>query len=117
MRQAGYSWNKIQESIAPDVSKIVFWKIANKSYEPKSPLLRYKLGLPRMKEVEVCEEHGVVHEYDCGSQVVKPKPKRAHRPRPPRIAIRLDNPRSAAASVLNNMDEDKVKELVRLLEE
>ena len=118
MRGAGYSWGKIRNEIAPDVSKIVLYKIANTSYEPKDPMLRYKLGLPTMREIEVCEEHGVVHEYDCITETVKPKPKRAnHNPRPPRIAIRLDKPDSAAASIKGHMERDKVNELIDILKE
>jgi hypothetical protein len=48
-------------------------------------------------------------------------PKRWHEklryppPRPPRIAIRLDNPESAALSIQNNMRPDVIAELIELL--
>jgi hypothetical protein len=114
MRSAGYSWGKIRNEIAPDVSKIVLYKIANTSYEPKDPMLRYRLGLPMMREVEVCEEHGVVHEYDCTTETVKPKPKRKSKKRD-RGSISWDNPSSAAASIMGHMDPELVKELVEIL--
>lgn len=38
-------------------------------------------------------------------------------PRPPRIAIRLDNPESAARSIQNNMDPGVIGELIELLQE
>ena len=37
------------------------------------------------------------------------------RPRPPRIAIRLDNPESAARSIMKNMDQEVIGELIELL--
>ena len=37
-------------------------------------------------------------------------------PRPPRIAIRLDNPESAAMSIQNNMEPEVMAELIELLE-
>jgi hypothetical protein len=39
------------------------------------------------------------------------------RPRPPRIAIRLDNPESAARSIRTHMDPEVMDELIALLKE
>ena len=106
LRDVGYSWQKVTNMIAPGVSKIVIWKIANFSYEPKDPILRYKLGLSILKEVPVCEKCGkILSKYHkCKSD-----------PRPPRIAIRLDDPESAARSIQKHMAPDVIGELIELL--
>jgi hypothetical protein len=108
LRSAGYSWGDIRKKIAPDVPKIVFYKIANTSYEPKDPILRHKLKLPQLKEVTLCEKCGKIKSkyHECEPST-----------RPPRIAIRLDNPMSAAKSIQGRMEPKLIKELVRLLDD
>ena len=106
LRDIGYSWQKVTNMIAPGVSKIVIWKIANTSYEPRGPILRYKLGLSTLREVPVCEECGKVLTiyHKCKSD-----------PRPPRISIRLDDPESAARSIQKHMEPELIAELVEKL--
>lgn len=108
LRDVGYSWQKVTNMIAPGVSKIVIWKIANYSYEPRDPILRYKLGLSTLKEVPICEE--------CGKTLTKYH-KCKSRPRPPRIAIRLDNPESAVRSIERHMAPENIDQLIELLQE
>lgn len=68
-------------------------------------------------DVPVCPIHGTVHCYDCSREIVKPKHKPRTTPRPPRIAIRLDDPTSAAASILAHMTPWTVTQLIELLEQ
>ena len=62
---------------------------------------------------------GTLYDIYCG----KPIPKKWHEqlryppPRPPRIAIRLDNPESAARSIKGHMEAGVVEDLVDLLKE
>ena len=62
---------------------------------------------------------GTLYDIYCGKKI----PKRWHKrlryppPRPPRIAIRLDNPESAARSIQKHMEPDLIAELIKLLED
>jgi hypothetical protein len=71
---------------------------------PKRKDLREKMYLAPIEEVEAC--------LSCGQAHVTKRCTQNSKPRPPRIAIRLDNPESAARSIINNMEEDKIKELL-----
>ncbi len=84
---------------------------ALKGVLPKRKDLREKMGLVPIEEVEVCLRCGVVHTTKrCTST-------NGSKPRPPRIAIRLDKPDSAATTILEHMDQEKVSELIDLLKE
>ena len=62
---------------------------------------------------------GTLHDIYSGKKI----PKRWHeqlrypKPRPPRIAIRLDNPESAARSIEKHMEPEIVGQLIGLLQE
>lgn len=75
---------------------------------PKRKDLREKLNLSPLEIIEACHKCGVVH-------TTKRCTSTNHRPRPPRISIRLDNPESAARSIENHMDGELIRELVKLL--
>ena len=70
---------------------------------------RKKLGMSEKKKISGCLHCGVVHTTKrCTST-------NRSNPRPPRIAIRLDKPKSAADTILNNMDQEVIEELIELL--
>ena len=48
-------------------------RIANDGYKPEK--WRKWYGLPETELAPVCSVHGVVHCYDCASEIVKAKPK------------------------------------------
>ncbi|KKK73260.1 hypothetical protein LCGC14_2895620 [marine sediment metagenome] len=71
---------------------------------------RKRLGMSEKKKVSGCLTCGKVH-------TTKRCTNGNHKPRPPRIAIRLGNPESAAASIKGHMDQAAIRELRELLEE
>ena len=79
---------------------------------PKRPHKRSVMGLSALVPVEVCPDCGkapLARHHCCNG-----KP---HKPRPPRLAIRLDDPHSAARSIRRHMTTDQIAALVRALEE
>ncbi len=101
------SWRKVAEpyEVHPSMARM----IAN-GYDPGNRI-REKLRLPNKQAVEVCPSCGIAHTTKrCTST-------NGSKPRPPRIAIRTDNPDSAAASIKGHMDQEKVSELIELLQE
>ncbi len=106
---SGRSWWKIVSdkpyTIFPNMARLI-----SKGYDPGNKIRR-ELRLPDKQAVEVCPSCGVVHTTKrCTST-------NGSKPRPPRIAIRLDKPPSAATTILEHMDREKVNELVELLKE
>ena len=97
------SWRRVAKpyDLHPNMARLI-----SKGYDPGNRI-RKKLRLPDKKAVQTCK---------CGEVHVKGHPKN-YKPRPPRIAIRLDNPGSAAASIMNNMDLKAIRELRELLKE
>ena len=98
------SWRKVADpyKIHPSMARM----IAN-GHDPGNRI-RDKLRLPDKEKVEVCRSCGVAHTTKhCTSS--------NHRPRPPRIAIRLDNPESAARSIENHMEQGEIDQLIELL--
>ena len=68
--------------------------------------------MPDVVPVEVCPTCGeapLAKHHHCNG-----KPPR---PRHPRLAIRLDDPASAARSIAKHMEAGKIAELIRMLEE
>jgi hypothetical protein len=111
-RKSGESWDAIAKSFGHSrITKGHVWKIYNKGWEPDDPELRLILSLPAFKPMPICPVHGVVHDYDCRTQVVKPLP-RARKSRPARIAIRKDDMQSAANTITNNLSSGQVRLLV-----
>jgi hypothetical protein len=112
---SGETYEKIAASFENErITRAHVWKMVNKGWEPDDPELRIILGLPAYKPMPVCPIHGVVHEYDCRSQVVKPL-RQPSPPRPPRISIRKDDMGKAARSIKNNLSLAQVRELKELL--
>ena len=76
---------------------------------PKRKDIRMRLKLVPLEEVEACPKCGVVHTTKrCNNSNSK---------RYSRIAIRLDNPESAANSIMRNMGTMERDELIELLME
>ena len=98
------SWRKVGDpyKIHPSMARM----IAN-GHDPGNRI-REKLRLPDKEKVEVCRSCGVAH-------TTKRCTSTNHRPRPPRISIRLDNPESAARSIRGSMVGELIRELVKLL--
>ena len=88
-----------------DVSHGVIQRLLKGQF-PKRKDIRTKMSLSPLKQVEICAE--------CGR--IKTKYHRHDYTRPPRIAIRLDNPESAANSILKHMDAELVGVLRRALD-
>ena len=100
------SWRKVAEpySIHPNMARM----IAN-GYDPGNRI-REKLRLPKKQAIESCAKCGYVHSTKRCSNG-------DHRPRPPRISIRLDSPESAARSIERHMEPENVDQLIGLLQE
>ncbi len=98
------SWRDVAEpyDIHPSMARLIA-----KGHDPGTKI-RAKLHLPAKQAVEVCTKCGVAH-------ITKRCTNSNGKSRPPRIAIRLDNPDSAAASIKGHMDRDRINELVELL--
>ena len=98
------SWREVVrpygDGLKPNMARL----IAN-GYDPGNKI-RLVLRLPDKRAVEVCGECGkpLTKYHDCKTN-----------PRPPRIAICLDNPESAATSIKGHMDRDRINELIELL--
>lgn len=111
----GLSWRKI--AALPDFVPVpagTLCRYAKTGYLP--PKWRVRFGLIAYVPTLACPVHGVVHCYDCETQIVKPARNHPARPRPPRISIRLDDPDSAARSILSHMEAGAVVKLIDLLE-
>ena len=97
------SWRDTAEpyGIFPSMARM----LAN-GYEPGYKI-RKKLNLPTVVPVEVCPDCGkapLAKHHRCNG-----KPPR---PRRPRLAIRLDDPHSAARSIRRHMTKDNIKALL-----
>jgi len=114
MRDIGMGWTQIAATFEhARITRAHIYRIVIDCWEPDDPELRIILGLPAYKPAPVCPIHGVVHDYDCQTQVVKPL--RKPRARAPRIAIRKDDMGKAATTIMNNLNRDEVTELVSQL--
>jgi len=115
MRDIGMGWTQIAATFEhARITRAHIYRIVIDCWEPDDPELRLLLSLLAFKPMPICPVHGVVHEYDCQTQVVKPLPK-PRKPRPARIAIRKDDMVSAATTIINNLNRDEVTELVTQL--
>jgi hypothetical protein len=102
------SWRDAAEpyGIFPSMARM----LAN-GYEPGYKI-RKKLNLPAVVPVEVCPTCGeapLAKHHRCNG--------RPPRPRRPRLAIRLDDPASAARSIRRHMTGDNIKALLAELED
>jgi hypothetical protein len=101
-----HSWRKVAlpygDGLKPNMARL----IAN-GYDPGNKI-RGVLRLPDKQAFEVCKECGktLTKYHDCKTS-----------PRSPRIAVSKTDMKRAAASILNNVDPELVKELVEILDE
>lgn len=120
----GEGWTEIANSFnSPRITRGHIYKMVDKLWEPNDPDIRFALGLPALVSIPACpicgEAHTRAHHeqtYDPALQVVKPKPAPS-RPRPAKIAIRKDDVRSAARTILRHYNKEDVAELAALLKE
>ena len=108
-------WRDVALRLYPDgsVSGALLWRIANTEYQPSAAVCR-RLKIRQPVEVSPCPECGEAHVVDwCTKDVpaVKGRQKRVRKHKP-RIAIRKDDMQSAAQSIVNNLEPEKVQELI-----
>lgn len=123
-RELQYSWHDIGSHY--ELSAMIVWKFFEKGYIPERNDIRKKLGLVKIDYAPTCsicnDTHIHKHNekvYDPAIQDVKPlKPvSKPRKPRPARISINKRNMASAARTIINNLDANKVRELVAILKE
>lgn len=89
------------------VSKGLIYKIIQFGHIPSKPGIRKKLKLPELKKVEACIKCGEFHpQKRCSGGNHKKRN---------RLSINLDNPGSAARSIIKHMDFDLIMSLILLL--
>jgi hypothetical protein len=76
---------------------------------PKSEHKRFILGLPALIPTPACNKCGEVHVRRRCPNTSQAKTT------PRRVAIRTDDMRSAAATILRNIEPEKIKELMGIL--
>jgi hypothetical protein len=98
------SWRKVAKEygLHPNMARM----IAN-GYDPGRKI-RKVLGLPPRQEVDPCPKCGSVH-------TTKRCTSGNHKPRSPRIAISKVDAKRAAQSIMNNLDEETINELIEIL--
>lgn len=112
---AGLSWRKI--AALPEFAPLPPGTLCSWAKTGKLPRRWYaRFGLVAYVPAPLCAVHGIVHCYDCETQIVKPAHKPKPKPRQPRISIRLDDPDSAARTILSHMRAGAVTELVKRLD-
>jgi len=92
------------------ITKGMAWRIARKGYEPKNWNIRERLGLPLLAPAPVCLKCGQVHV----TKKCMANNGNGHRPR--RVAIRVDNPESAARTIEKHFGKAFIYELIELLD-
>ena len=86
------------------------WRIGVTGYEPKETKIRTKLQLPSLVPAPVCLKCGQVHV----TKKCTANNGNGHRPR--RVAIRIDNPESAARTIEKHFGKAFICELIELLD-
>ena len=151
------NWRRVAARF--DINPGLAYKIGVQGYDPKTPHLRVKLGLPALAPAPVCRDCGDVHitgfctvgltgiapapvcpvcgevhtvDFCAKDATLAPAPvcpkcgqvhishrctNGAKKARPPRLAIRLDSPESAALSIIKHMEPEHIAELIDLLTE
>ena len=102
------SWNWVARE--NHISKAMAWRIALKGYEPKKNLIRIRLNLPVLVPAPVCLKCGQVH------VAKKCMANNGNGRRPRRVAIRVDNPESAARTIEKHFGKAFITELIELLD-
>lgn len=103
------NWRLVGEEMG--IGYAVAYRLAtDATYEPKDPHIRFVLGLPALIPSPACPKCGVVH-------IAKTCPEaRNGKPKPPRrVAIRCDNPASAAQTIIKNLEPSKAVTLAAIL--
>src|SRR4030067_1429902 len=100
------SWNWVARMNG--ISKGMAWRIARKGYEPKKNLIRIRLNLPVLVPAPVCLKCGQVH------VAKKCMANNGNGRRPRRVAIRTDNPESAARTIEKHFGKAFIYELIEL---
>ena len=91
------------------VSKGLIYKIIQFGHIPTKPEIRKNLNLPEKKTIEACIKCGRYHiQKRCSGGKYKKRN---------RLSINLDNPGSAARSIMKYMDLDLVEVLIEMLKE
>ena len=104
---AGANWKSVGEQFG--ITAGTARRIVVEGHEPKDPLIRYVLGLPALLPAPACIKCGEVH-------VTRRCTKTTGRKTPRRVAIRCNDMRSAAGTILRNLDSAQVEELISILE-
>jgi len=97
------------------LTKALIYRTALRGYEPKKPRIREVLEMSALVPTPACVKCGDVHTLGdiCPTEtpvrIIVQKPPR---PRRPRLAIRLDDPHSAARSIRRHMTKDNIKALL-----
>jgi hypothetical protein len=71
--------------------------------------------LPAIVKREVCPLHGVVHDYDCQTQEVKPRSNGRPKRKRERLAISKHDPASAARSMRRNLTAEMIEGIMEEL--
>lgn len=122
-RTGSYTWERVQRDIRANYARTKSLRAVAHMYgvnhaviqrallgqEPTKPHARHALGLPPLIPAPACVECGEVH-------VTRRCPKKAKRQRPRRIAIRTDDMKSAARTILRNLADEQINELLAILE-
>lgn len=133
------NWRKVATRF--DITSGLAYRIAVEKYDPKDPQLRVKLGLPALIPTPACTRCGVVHhlgeicptetpievvvyqmtaeelaKIDQPVTIIFKKPKSTRkRPARPRASINIEDPKSAACTIVKKMDAEKLAELIDFL--
>ena len=101
------SYGRIAENYG--VSKGLIYKIIKYGHTPTKPNIRKRLNLPELKMVTSCLKCGEIHSKKrCSSGNHKKRN---------RLSINLDNPGSAARSIMKHMNLDSIAAMIEMLME
>ena len=103
------TWRDIAEVFG--ISCGMAWRIGMAGYEPKDNKIREKLHLPLLIDTPACLKCGQVH---VTKRCMANNGNNGHRPR--RVAIRTDNPESAARTIEKHFGKAFISELIELLD-
>jgi len=102
------TWRDIAEVFG--ISCGMAWRIGMTGYEPKEDKIRAKLRLPLLVPAPACLKCGQVH------VTKKCMANNGNGRRPRRVAIRVDNPESAARTIEKHFGKAFISELIELLD-
>ena len=102
------TWRAIAEVFG--ISGGMAWRVGMTGYEPKDNKIREKLHLPLLIDTPACLKCGQVH------VTKKCMANNGNGRRPRRVAIRVDNPESAARTIEKHFGKEFISELIELLD-